>query len=250
MITAENYFSVENNMKYMGASQFKAFLQCEACALAEAKGEWERKKTPSMLVGSYVDAHFGNELDLFRAQNPAIFTQKGDLRSEFRKAEEIIQRLEQDEMFQRYMAGQPQIIKTGEIAGVPFKIKIDSYHANTVIVDLKIMKDFAPIWTDGLYLSFVESWGYDIQGAIYQEVEGNRLPFYIAGATKEPETDLAIISIPQDRLNYCLRIVENNAPTFDAIKKGLIQPTRCERCDYCKSTKILTEVIEYTMLGE
>ena len=173
-------------------------MQCEACALAEVKGRMGKKKTPSMLVGSYVDAHYGNELDLFRAQNPVIFTQKGDLRSEFKKAEEIIQRLEKDEMFQRYMSGEPQVIKTGTIAGVPFKIKIDSYHPGKVIVDLKIMKDFEPIWTDGLYLSFVESWGYDLQGAIYQAVEENGLPFYIAGATKEPETDLAIISIPQE----------------------------------------------------
>jgi len=57
MLTAENYFSQENNMKYMGASQFKSFMNCEAAALAEIKGEFEREKTVALLVGSYVDAH-------------------------------------------------------------------------------------------------------------------------------------------------------------------------------------------------
>ncbi len=248
ILTSENYHSPEMNMQYMGSSQFKAFIQCESAALAEVKGEHVREKTASLLVGSYVDAHYEGTLDLFKAKNPLIFTQKGELRSEYKHAEYIIQRLERDEMFQQYMSGKKQIIKTGLIMGIPFKIKIDSYHEGDKIVDLKVMKDFEGIWKDGLKLSFVEAWGYDIQAAIYQFVEGNNLPFFIAGATKEKEPDLAIISIPQDRLDYCLEIVADNVRRFADIKAGLIKPTRCERCDWCKQTKKLTEVIEYTML--
>jgi len=248
MITSENYFSPENNMKYMSASQFKAFMNCEAGALAEIKGEFEREKTTSLLVGSYVDAHYEKTLDLFKAQNPEIFTQKGALKAEYKQAEYIIERLERDELFQKYMSGEKQVIKTGEIESIPFKIKIDSYHPGKVIVDLKVMRDFEQMWKDGLKLSFVEVWGYDIQGAIYQAIEGNNLPFFITAATKEKEPDLAIISIPQDRLDYCLNQVKENVKRFDDIKKGLIEPTRCEHCDYCKSTKVLTEIIDYTSL--
>lgn len=248
MLTAENYFSQENNLKYMGSSQFKSFMNCEAMALAEIKGEYEREKTAALLVGSYVDAHYEGTLDIFKAKNPAIFTQKGELKSEYRQAEYIIQRLERDGLFQQFMAGEKQVIKTGEIFGVPFKIKIDSYHPGNKIVDLKVMRDFERIWKDGVPLSFVEAWGYDIQAAIYQFVEGNNLPFYIAGATKEKEPDLAVIAIPQNRLDYCLEIVTDNVKRFDDIKKGLIEPTRCEHCDYCKSTKVLTEILDYTSL--
>lgn len=250
MLTAENYHSPEMNMEYMGTSQFKAFMDCEAMALAEAKGEYVREKSVSLLVGSYVDAHYERTLDLFKAQNPEIFTQKGELRSEYKHAEYIIQRLERDELFQQYMSGEKQVIKTGMIMGVPFKIKIDSYHERDKIVDLKIMKDFEGIWKDGLKLSFVEAWGYDIQGAIYQFVEDNNLPFFIAGATKQkPEPDLEIISIPQSRLDYCLDIVMQNAPRFADIKRSLIEPTRCGRCDYCRSTKVLTKPVEYLEVG-
>jgi hypothetical protein len=250
ILTAENYHSSEMNMKYMGAGQVKAFLACEAMALAEIKGEYVREKTTSLLVGSYVDAHYEKSLDLFKAHNPEIFTQKGELKSEYKHAEYIIQRLERDEMFQEYMSGAKQVIKTGMIMGIPFKIKIDSYHEGKKIVDLKIMKDFEGIWKDGLKLPFVEAWGYDIQGTIYQFIEENNLPFFIAGATKEkPEPDLAIISIPQDRLDYCLEIVTENVQRFADIKTGLIEPTRCERCDYCKLTKKLTEAVEYSLIG-
>lgn len=246
MLTAENYFSKENQMKYFGVSQFKAFMGCEAAALAEITGEHEREETTALLVGSYVDAHFEGTLDIFRAQHPAIFTKGGDLKSEYKQADYIINRLERDEMFMRYMAGEKQVIKTGKLFGVDWKIKIDSYHQNKATVDLKVMKDFEPIWVEGQgKISFVEAWGYDIQGAVYQAIEGNHLPFFIAGATKQKEPDLAIMSIPQEKLDIALEIVRAHIGRFVEVKNGLVEPVRCEKCDYCKRTKVLQEIVSY-----
>ena len=41
-------------------------------------------------------------------------------------------------------------------------------------------------------------------------------------------------------------IVEENVPLYQAIKEGMIEPERCEKCDYCRKTKIinLPELIE------
>ena len=97
-----------------------------------------------------------------------------------------------------------------------FKIKIDSLHSDKII-DLKIMKDFKSIWVDGEgKIPFVEAWRYDIQAAIYQEIErqtrgdfAEKLPFYIVGATKENEPDMAIISIPQQRLIMLCKLYSN-----------------------------------------
>ena len=244
MITNENYFSKENELKYMGSTQFKNFMDCEARALATIKGEFETKQTVAMLIGSYIDAHFEGTLDIFKAQHPEIFTQKGTLKADFKHAEYIIERISRDEMFMRYMSGEKQVIKTGEIEGVPVKIKIDSYHEKKVIVDLKIMKDFSPIWKEGQgKLNFIEAWGYDVQGAMYQKIEGNNLPFYIAGATKEDEPDLGIFSISEEVLTLALESVKTHIRRFDDIKKGLIEPVRCEKCDYCKRTKVLKDII-------
>lgn len=246
MLTAETYFSQENQKRYFSASQFKAFCGCEAAALAEIRGEYQREKTVSLLVGSYVDAHFEGTLDLFRAKNPEIFTRAGELKANFKQAETIIQRLERDDRFMEYMSGQSQVIMTGELFGYPWKIKMDSYHPGKAIVDLKIMKDFAPVWVDGEgKIPFVEAWGYDIQGAIYQAVEGHGLPFYIAGATKEKVPDLALYEIPQYKLDTALRLVEARIDRFADVKAGLEPAVRCERCDYCKQTKVLTGPVPY-----
>ena len=146
MLTNENYFSLEMQWDYMGVSQFKAFEKCEAAALAEVTGEYERERTTALLVGSYVDAHFEGTLDIFKAKNPDLFTKKGDLKAEYRQAEEIIARIERDPLFVFFMSGEKQVIMTGKIEGVPVKIKIDSYHPGKMIVDLQVMKDVRPIY--------------------------------------------------------------------------------------------------------
>ena len=233
----------------MSASQFKSFCKCEAGAIASLRGENEQEKTVALLVGSFVDAHFSKELDLFKAKNADIFTQKGTLKSEYKHAEYIIERIERDPMMLKYLTGEQQVIKTGEIEGVPFKCKIDTYHPGKAIVDLKVMRDFESQWKDGLKLNFIEYWGYDLQMAIYQKVEGNNLPVFIVAATKEKEPDIAIVSIPQERLDFCLEVVKERVKRFDELKQGLGEPIRCERCDYCRRTKVISNIISYEELS-
>ena len=248
ILNDENYFSKEMSMKYMGVSQFKAFEKCPAMALAEIKGEFEREKTAALLVGSYVDSHFEGTLDIFKAQNPNIFKRDGTLKSEYIQAEQIINRIEQDKLFMDFMSGEKQVIMTGNIEGVPVKIKIDSYHPDK-IVDLKIMRDFEPVYKpEQGRLPWFEAWRYDLQGAVYQEVvrqdTGLQLPFYLAAATKEKTTDIDIVHISQDLLDFELDQFKQKVQMYDAMKNGIIEPERCEKCDYCKQTKILTEITE------
>ena len=252
MLTNENYFSKESSLKYMGSSQFKAFSKCEAGALAELNGEYAREETTALLVGSYVDAHFEGSLDIFKAKHPEIIKKDGDLKSEYKQADYIIQRIERDEVFMKYMAGEKQVIMAGEIAGVPYKIKIDSYHPGKIIVDLKCMKDMKKQWDNGKYVNFVDFWRYDIQGAIYQEIvrqsTGKVLPFVLAVATKEKETDLGLFEIPQEVLDIALAEVIEKSPRYQEIKNGKIEPKRCEECNYCRFTKKLTGFSDYRLM--
>lgn len=263
ILTAENYFSQDVCMEYLSVSQYKDFMgtlgkvACEAEAMAKLRGEWEMEKTTALMVGSYVDAHFEGSLNLFKAQNPEIFTKQGSLKAEYRKAEEIINRIERDELFMRYMSGEKQVIMTAEMYGSPWKIKIDSYLPGKAIVDLKVMRELhkAEYTKDYGYMNFIEYWGYDLQGAVYQEVAyrntGERLPFFIAAASKESETDIELIWIPDDRLHEKLIEVEQNTPKIMALKRGEVEPIRCGMCDYCKHTKILTKPIHFSeLLGE
>lgn len=247
-LTNDNYFSQEMSVKFMGVSQFKAFEKCPAAALAEINGEYEREKTTALLVGSYVDAHFEGTLDLFKAHHPELFKRDGTLKSEYIQAGQIISRIERDPLFMQFMSGEKQVIMTGEIEDVPVKIKIDSCFPDK-IVDLKIMRDLEPMYVpEHGKLPWYEAWRYDLQGAVYQEIvrqnTGKKLPFYLAAATKEKETDIQIIHIGQELLDFELDQFKKKVQIYDAVKKGIIEPGRCGKCDYCKQTKILTEPIE------
>ena len=253
-LTNENYFSKENNLKYMSASQFKDFLKCPACAMAKLKEEWKQEKTTALMVGSYVDASYEGTLDIFKAKNPEIFKKDGELKSEYKKAEEIINRLEKDKMFSKYMSGEKQVIMTGEILGVPFKIKIDSFHKDKCIVDLKVMKDMQPIWNGKEKENFVEYYGYDIQMAIYQEIvrqnTGKILPTFLCVATKETITDFAILEIDNERLEFVMNaIIKPSLLSINNIKNENAEAYRCEKCEYCKSTKEIKQIINYKDLN-
>ena len=119
------------------------------------------------------------------------------------------------------------------------------------IVDQKAMKDMTDVWSaeDHCKIPFIEFYGYDIQGAIYQAIEGNMLPFVLAVGTKEESPDLEALYIADEDLAAKLAEVEDRAPRYQAIKEGRIQPTRCEHCDYCKATKHLTAILNYKELA-
>lgn len=273
IVTAANYFAPEIEMAYMGSTQFKNFQKCEAAELARLRGEYAPETTTAMLVGGYVDAYFSDELPLYQAQHPEIFKKDGSLRAEYLQAQDIINRMEEDELYSLLMSGRKQVVRTGEIAGVPFKIKIDSLLdgptceeivqrfpgagaalglCDGAIVDQKVMRDMAGIWDpeERCKATFVEAWGYDIQGAIYQAVEGHMLPFILAVGTKEASPDLAALYIPDTDLAAKLAEVEDNAPRYQAIKEGRVKPRRCEHCAYCRATKKLTGIVSYKMLEE
>ena len=251
IVMTENYYSQEANREYLSVSQYKDFCgtigrpACEEQALAKINGTWEMEKTTSLMVGSYVDAHFEGTLDLFKAQNPEIFTKSGTLKAEYKKAEEIINRAERDSLFMQFMSGKKQVIFTAYMFGAKWKAKLDSYIPGKCIVDLKCMKSLRETHYVKDYgrMDFVRYWGYDIQAAIYQEVvricTGEKLPFYIAGLSKEKEPDMEIIQVPQVWMDEKLCEIEQNTPKILMLKSGEIPPIRCETCDYCKHTKVL-----------
>lgn len=247
-LTNENYHTVDMNQKYFSVSQFKRFATCPAAALAELRGECETESTTSLLVGGFIDAYFEGSLDQFREEHPEIFRKDGALKSDYAQAEAIIKRIERDKLFMEYMRGEKQVVMTGIINGVEVKVKIDVL-ASDRIVDLKIMRDFADVYVpDKGKTPWFEAWSYDMQGAVYQEIvrqnTGRKLPFFLAGATKERVPDIELLHISQKLLDYALDSFSADVQVYDAMKKGAIPVERCEKCEYCKSTKILTAPTE------
>ena len=247
-LTNENYHTTTANNDYWSVSLFKAFDKCEASGLAMVRGEYEQEQTTSLLVGSYVDAYVSGTQTAFIEQHPEIFNSRtGELKADYRKADELIRTIESQPLMVEYLTGEKQTIMSAELFDVPWKIKID-VHGGNRIVDLKTVKDFEPLYKEGFgRVSWIEYWGYDIQGAIYQKIEQiasgrtEQLPFYIVAVTKEKVPDVAVIQIPQHVLDTALKVVESKIDRFDLVKHGDIEPIRCGRCDYCKRTKKLAE---------
>ena len=249
-LTKRNYYSKKADMEYMSYSQFKAFDECPAKAMAILKGEYQREETESMLVGSYVDAWLDGELAKFKKQHPEIFNSRtGELKSNFKLAEELCDIIKADKYLYSQLKGKRQVIITGNIAGVPFKGKIDSLTADC-IVDGKVLKDCEDIWHNGERKPFYKANGYDIQAilykTLYKQQTGKDLPFRLAVVTKEKTPDKRIYEFKDETLNDALQEIICKAPVFDLMKKGVEPIYRCEKCDYCKATKQLSKNnIEY-----
>ena len=244
-LTQENYYQPS---KYMSASQFKAFLNCEACALAEAEGKWWREPSNALIQGQYVDAYFTGNVDDFREKHPELFKKDGALKSTYQVCEAAIARIEKEPTALEYLQGDKQVIVTGEIEGVPCKGKLDVLHDDR-IVDLKCMRDFAPVWKDGERLDFIRAWGYDIQAYFYTELvrqqTGKTLPFYILAVTKEASPDIMLVQIPIWVIDSAGEVVRHYIKRFDGIKKHKIMPEPCKHCAYCKEIKRITRPMLY-----
>lgn len=251
-LTVENYYSQEMNKEYMSVSQLKGFMTCEAKEMAKLSGEYTPVDTTALLQGRLLETLLlePQKIKQFMEENPELFLKNGSIKSEHRKVLEMAERAKKDKVFMDFIGDEfttdYQYLVQGEIGGVNFKGLIDIYQPGVRIVDLKGVKDFAPIWDSnkGRKLNFISYWGYDMQLAVYQELlrqkTGEILPVYIAGITKEIVPDIGIFEIPQDYLDKKLTEVIELAQRFQLIKNGEGEAHRCESCDYCKSTKELS----------
>ena len=281
-LTNRNYYNEEANASFMSASQFKDFRKCEAMALAKIKGEYESQPSKALLLGSFVDEMLTgtkktrtqfiveNRGELFQKSSKIsklsdeelisllsdklfdVFSSDNKPYTEIVQALETIAKIKKQPLMMKHFRSRHQTIMTGEISGVPFKIKMDNYKPGEFISDGKYM---ASLRSPNMFEPMVKYWGYDIQGAIYQEIvrqnTGKRLPFYLDIATKEVPTHLAVAEINQFDLDEALDLVKVWAPRYQAIKSGKIEPERCEEynCSYCTETGIITEPIDSNYLG-
>lgn len=258
VLTPENYYSDEANKRYMSNSLFKAIYghpgdphPCQARALFG-----DRIETQALLIGSYVDAFFEGPQafeDFCNEHKEQLWKKSGKEKYQFvLDADKAIERVKKDDIFMSYMGGNHQTVMVGVIAGQPFKIKMDAYHPGDKIVDLKYVKSSAVAWNPVFkrHVTFIEDYGYVIQGAVYQEVEyqnsGKRLPFYIAFITKDSTPDFGVVEIPQSMLDEALEFVKIHltAAPYSAI---VANPKACGRrsCPYCLDLKKLKGAISY-----
>lgn len=258
VLNDESYYTLEADRRYCSASQYLDFIGrpilpgCEARTMAKLNGEWEQETTKAMQIGSILDALWegvrGEELGIrFPDCISTRGSTKGELKSEYRQCLELYKRSYSDEVFRKYMSGDKQTIMTGEIEGLPFKIKMDSYIEGKAIVDLKTTKNASIderyyIPDSGERLPFYLGLSYDVQLSIYREIvrqnTGDTLHCYIAAIDKKPHPLPQVIYLEPKLLDDALENVKRNCEKIIRLKSGEIEPLRCEHdsCDYCRDT--------------
>lgn len=259
-LTKENYHSIDSDKHYMSSSQFKSFQECEARTLAEIKGDYVRPDSQALTVGSYTHAAFEDEVEFekFIEENShIIFNTKGNKYAPFIQADEMIATLKDDPLAMFALTGEKEVIMTGEIDGIQWKIKVDNINLERgFFSDLKTTKSlYDRYWSykyGDKYVSFVHHYGYIMQMAIYQEIirqnTGQILEPYIVAVTKETPPDKEIITFDQEDLEFEMEFVLAALPSVLEVKNGLREPVRCGKCAYCRSTKKLNEVLNVNYL--
>lgn len=259
-LDASNYHSVQANLSYLDCSTYKNFMGtpgikgCECRALAIASGKYVRPRTDALMVGSYVDAYFDGSLEQFKDENPQIFTQKGELKSQYKQAEVMIKRCEKDELFMKYMYGDTQQIFTSKINGVPIRIKVDSFDGHR-ITDLKTCKSISEVYYAkdlGERLDFITYFGYVEQAYFYKKVmlniTGKDYPYYIAAVSKDkedgiPHPRIAIINIPDSIIWDKGKEIEMQLPKVWKLLRGEIKPVPCGTCSWCADNLPIDRVL-------
>lgn len=255
----QNYHSIEANQQYMSVSQFKEFDSCEAAALAKVKGNYVPPYSNSLLVGSYTHAAFESEEvfnQFIEENNGEIFNNRGNKYADFQKADEMIETIKSDPFCMFAMNGEKEVIFTGELFGAEWKIKVDNInHQQRFFSDLKTTQDLHKrYWSEKYnnWVSFVEAWDYVLQMAIYRRVIHENLGFtytpYIVAVSKEIKPNKAVLHFDESRFDFEYEYLELKMERVMRVKAGDVIPTRCEKCDYCRATKRITDTMEIGML--
>ena len=138
-LTEANYYLKEANDFYFSVSQFKDFMKCPAMAMAKLPGEFNEEYGRALLLGSYVDEMLTgtreSQMKFLEENQSDLFKKNGEPYADIGQAIEAIERIKQQPLMMKYLGGNHQVIMTGEIESVPFKIKMDSYKEGEYIAD-------------------------------------------------------------------------------------------------------------------
>lgn len=186
---------------------------------------------------------------------PHLMTEKLSLKSQYKRAEKMIERCKKDKLFMAYLSGLHQTIFVFYFCGVPCKCKLDSYIPHKAIVDLKTTRELhKSFWVSDLgRVDFITYYDYVGQLAFYREAvrqcTGETLPTIIAAVSKKDHPEIKLISVDEFSLMDALSVIENSLTTesFEDVWHGKIEPMRCNNpdCDYCHDTEVLTETVNY-----
>lgn len=265
-LTFENYHSVESNRAYFSSHQWGNWITCAACQRATLTGEYEEGDKTHYAVGAMLDLCVTDPAKLpgwLNDNTEIVYLVKAlkspppygveHMKKAFRDVVDMLDAIRDDEIFNSYLAGDPQRILTGEIAGHPWRCMIDIIDSDReIFTDLKTTKDLhKDEWSDKYRhkVPFYEAYEYWRQMAIYQELirqnyEGRDfMPRLAVIHKKEPFQRQIIRMDNPERLAWELKKIEGGMEAVDMMKTGEDEGEACGRCEYCQATQA-TQIID------
>lgn len=271
ILTRENYYSPEADMAYMSCSQYQGWLECEAAMVAKLQGRYIPAASEAFLVGNYVHTYLEGEQahrEFIEQHFDDIFKTKIDKKTgetivtgkyaPYEKADNMLNALYRSPIIKKYidMPGENEAIMTGEICGMPWRIRLDKYipDRNTV-VDYKTCADLNKVEYNpvtGQKESFIETYGYVMRAAVYSEVykqytgKESDPAFLLLCVTKQDIPDIDIFMLNhRERYDFELENMKIHIARIKRIKEGSVKPIRCGKCEYCRSTKVIKRIRPY-----
>lgn len=275
ILTSDNYYSPEADQEYMSCSQYQDFLRCEAAAMAKIHGVYTPTASEALIVGNYFhtalesdeahkafcDEHFEDIYKTRQDKKTGELIVTGKY-APYAKADEMLSVAKSDPLISSIIAapGKHEVIMTGELFGVPWRVRIDKYVADSrTIVDWKTAADFGRTEYNPATAtreSFLEYLGYLMRAAVYSEIEKQNAKseddpkFLIVAISKQDPPDKGVYLLNhRQRYDYELEIIKTNMERIRRVKSGQVKPRRCGKCEYCRSTKRLTHIVPYYYLS-
>jgi len=256
MIAANDYHGVKANRQWMSVSQYKGWLECAAKQAATLRGDWIEPEKDAFTLGKYVDMAL-LEPDRLKAEMDAnqdtYMTKAGKPRAFVSDGDAMVARAKADPIFMASLRGETQQIVTFKIGRVGIKAMLDVADPERgILTDLKTARDLDSLtWSDTAQakVPFYEVYNYWLQMAVYRQAfkaHYGKLPkfVFIAAISKETPPVAKVYHFDnRHRFKAELDRFKANLPRILAMKSGKVEPTRCERCGYCRETFRVTEPI-------
>lgn len=260
-LTNENYYDRETDKQYQSVTLFKSYLECEARTQATVDGAWQPPESEALLAGNFLHSYFespeAHQKFIETAGKSMVSGRgktKGQLKSTYTVIQSAIDTLESDKGFKQLYKGDKEVIVTGKLFGVWWKGKIDCLDLeHGRFYDLKTTQKMnKAYWNEEERQkeSFVAHYKYYLQMWVYQQLINQTFGAvcdpYIIAVDKQKVPDKTIISINDDRMNEAEEIIAQNQEHIEMVRNKEIEPSRCNSsdCDYCKSTKKLSEITD------
>lgn len=277
-LTRDNYYTPEADREYMSCSQYQSFCECEAKAMAKLEGRWTDPDKEAFLVGNYFHTFFeGPEAhEQFIQENfdkifktKVIKGKKGEpdqtvvtgKYAPYEQADKMIEVAQNDPLIKSLidLPGENEKIMTGELWGVPWRIRLDKYVPDgRMIIDWKTVANISELkWSEAMHekVTFIDAYGYMMRAAVYTEIEKQNAhssedaPFIIVAISKQDYPDKEALYLNhRQRYDYELEQIKKRLGMIQLIKAGRIKPKRCGCCDYCRATKVLSAIRPYYTL--